>query len=201
MIDMQNSMFMGPNEYPYLPDETLAAARSVLDRAREAGAPVIHIQHQHARYEPMQPGHIGFEIHPTVAPIEGETVIVKRSSDAFDDTALDATLRDLGVETIVVGGMQTQHCVDTSCRRALGLGYDMILIADGHTTFDTEDLPASSIIAHHAATLADLAHARHEIIVRPSAEIVFEEGRTDLTSLAWGSRTRRGKGRRAEKDS
>jgi len=188
MIDMQNSMFMGPNEYPYRPDETLAAARLVLDRAREAGVPVVHVQHQHARYAPMQPGNIGFEIHPTVAPIEGEPVIVKRSSDAFDDTALDATLRALGAKTIVVGGMQTQHCVDTSCRRALGLGYDVILIADGHTTFDTDELPAASIIAHHAATLADLAHAKHEILVRPAEEIVFERVRHAADAGRFSSR-------------
>ena len=177
MIDMQNAMFMRPDAYPYLPDETLAAARLVIDRAREAGVTVVHVQHQHARYAPMQPGHIGFEIHPTVAPVDGEPVIVKRSSDAFDETELDATLRGLGAKTIVVGGMQTQHCVDTSCRRALGLGYDVILIADGHTTFDTGELPAASIIAHHAATLADLAHATHEIVVRPAEEIVFEQQR------------------------
>jgi nicotinamidase-related amidase len=49
--------------------------------------------------------------------------------------------------------MQTEYCVDTTCRRAYSLGYDIVLVEDGHSTWDTEHLAASQVIAHHNATL------------------------------------------------
>ena len=50
--------------------------------------------------------------------------------------------------------MKTQYCVDSTCRAARDLGFDAVLIADGHTCSDTTELKAVQIIAHHNATLA-----------------------------------------------
>jgi nicotinamidase-related amidase len=54
---------------------------------------------------------------------------------------------------LVVAGIQTEYCVDTTCRRAYSLGYDVTLVQDGHSTWDTPDLCAPQIIAHHNRTL------------------------------------------------
>jgi nicotinamidase-related amidase len=173
LIDLQNSMLSDPDEQPFHPDETLAAARSVLLKAREQGAPVVHVQHRHARLESMQPGHPGFEIDERVAPIDGETVIVKQCSDAFDGTPLAETLRGFGVDRIVVAGMQTELCVDASCRAALGHGFEVTLVADGHTTWDRAGIPAESVIALTNSSLADLAHASREIVPTVASEVEF----------------------------
>jgi hypothetical protein len=61
--------------------------------------------------------------------------------------------------------------VDATCRRAASEGFDVTLVADGHTTEDTPTLPAAQIIAHHNRTLGQLAHPDHPIAVRPRAEI------------------------------
>jgi hypothetical protein len=62
--------------------------------------------------------------------------------------------------------------VDTTCRRATTLGYDVTLAGDAHTTM-SEVLPAEQIIAHHNATLDDFGNDRHVVSVKRSEEINF----------------------------
>ena len=59
----------------------------------------------------------------------------------------------MGVGRLIIAGIQTEFCVDTTCRRAFSLGYDITLMSDGHSTWDTDVLPADTIIAHHNRTL------------------------------------------------
>ncbi|WP_301285903.1 isochorismatase family protein [Lysinibacillus endophyticus] len=75
-------------------------------------------------------------------------------------------------ENITVVGVRTEYCVDTTCRRALSLGYQVTLIADGHTTID-DILPAKQIIEHHNINLSKLSAADCKIAVVSSSEHVF----------------------------
>ena len=59
-----------------------------------------------------------------------------------------------GIERVIVAGLQTEFCIDTTCRAAMAPGLRVVLVSDGHTTFDTPDLSAAQIIAHHNRTLA-----------------------------------------------
>jgi nicotinamidase-related amidase len=87
-------------------------------------------------------------------------------------TPLLDELRRLEVTHVVVTGMQTELCVDTTCRRAITLGLEVTLVSDAHTTVDAT-LPAESIVAYHNAVLPELAHPRHHILVRPSRDVTF----------------------------
>jgi nicotinamidase-related amidase len=58
-------------------------------------------------------------------------------------------LRTNDVGKLVVVGLQTEYCVDTTCRRAYGLGYEVILVRDAHSTWDMGGMSASQIIDHH----------------------------------------------------
>ena len=116
VIDAQVSILDDSNAYRA--PETLARIADLLDRARTAGTPVIFIQHDHDRYEPMMPGAPGWQIHPAVAPHPGETVVRKRAADAFFGTELRAKLDDRAVTRLVVTGCETQYCVDATVRRS-----------------------------------------------------------------------------------
>ena len=63
-------------------------------------------------------------------------MIGKTASDSFYRTSLEDELRRLGTTQLIVTGMQTEFCVDTTCRRALSLGFDVTLVSDAHTTKD-----------------------------------------------------------------
>ena len=86
-------------------------------------------------------------------PRLGETVVVKRHCNAFQDTRLIEHLRSEAIDHLTVCGMQTQYCVDTFVRVAVDRGFKVRLVSDGHTTFGTMTLPADSIIAHHNEVL------------------------------------------------
>jgi len=96
----------------------------------------------------------GWALHPAVAPRGDEPVIDKDRCSAFHGTDLHEQLQRRGITHLVIAGMQTEYCIDTNCRDAHGLGYRVTLASDGHTTFDTPELPASAVVAHHNRTLA-----------------------------------------------
>ena len=91
-------------------------------------------------------------------------MVQKRHPDAFQDTNLQRELESRGIERLIVTGIQTEYCVDTTCRRAYSLGYGVTLVEDAHSTWDTDLLTAPQIIAHHNDVLggwfAELKEAR-----------------------------------------
>ncbi len=152
IIDMQMGMFTDMVA-PWRGEEVLARCAGLLARARAAGVPVFHVQHDGPEGDPLHRGTAGFPHHPDVAPKPGEPVIVKKNISAFHGTDFNDQLRRKGIERLVVAGMQTDYCIDTACRAAKGLGFAVVLADDAHTTFDSKVLPAERIVAHHNATL------------------------------------------------
>ncbi len=152
IIDVQLGMF--DETFPvYNGEALLGTVKGLLQRARAAGTPVIFIQHNGQGEDSLRPDLPGWAIHPAIQPAPGETVIQKDHPDAFQDTRLQSVLQGLGVKNLVVAGIQTEFCVDTTCRRAYSLGYTVTLAQDGHSTWDNEALTAPQIIAHHNLTL------------------------------------------------
>ena len=170
VIDMQIGLVEGAHQEGMVLDRIA----DLIGRARHAKVPVIHVQHHHATYAPLKAGASTWHLHPRVAPVEGERVIGKMASDSFHETPLLDELRRLGVTHLVVTGMQTEFCVDTTCRRAISLGLDVTLVRDAHTTIDAE-FPAELIIRYHNSVLPRLAHPSHRVVVRPSREVSFGE--------------------------
>ncbi|CAN5723586.1 cysteine hydrolase family protein [soil metagenome] len=173
IIDTQVAM-VETDPAPHNLEVFLAAVKDVLGRARASKTPVVFVQHISADYEPMTPGHPEFETHPDIAPMPGEPIVHKRACDSFYQTDLEEELKKLGAETLVVTGMQTEQCIDTTCRSAMSHGYDVVLVSDGHTTWDSNGLTAAQIIAHANTTLSDLAHPDKNIVVATAADIEFE---------------------------
>ena len=154
VIDVQKGMFRPPLR-PYRGEEVLARIRDLQDRARAERIPVVMIQHDGGPGEMLSRDSAGFAVHAEVAPKPGEEVIVKTRCDAFLGTGLDARLRALGIGRLVIAGMQTDFCIDTACRVAHGMGYDVTLAEDAHTTLDNAAMTAPQLIAYHGDLLKD----------------------------------------------
>lgn len=151
----------------------LPKIKTLLTEARASGIPVIYIQHDGAGGHPLEIDTEGWKLYPPLKPADGECVIRKRESDSFFGTTLQQELEKRGIAHLIVAGAMTEYCVDTTCRRAASLGYDVTLVGDAHLTRDNEVLTAANIIAHHNFVLNDFGAGEHVVRVRPADEIVF----------------------------
>jgi len=151
----------------------LPRIETLLSRGRASGTPVIFIQHDGPKGHPLETHTKGWEIHPSIKPLDSESVVRKRESDSFFETALQQELEKRRVTRLIIAGGMTEYCVDTTCRRATSLGYDVTLARDAHLTRDNGVLTAANIIAHHNFVLDDFGAGDHVIKVRPTDEIVF----------------------------
>lgn len=148
IVDVQQGMF-AVSQPLHRGEEVVQRIAGLLSRARADGIPVVHIQHDGGPGHVLAKGSAGWPHHPLVAPRAGEIVVEKQNSSAFHDTDLHRHLAAAGIDRLIVAGMQTEMCVDSACRGAVALGYRVVLVTDGHTTYDTPVIPADRIIAHH----------------------------------------------------
>jgi nicotinamidase-related amidase len=176
IIDIQRDYFPG-GAFPLVAPEAAAeAARKVLDSFREAGDPVIHMKHvwDEPDADFMRPGTEGIEIHPTVAPAGGELVLEKESPNSFLDTPLEEELRSRGPE-LVVAGMMSCMCVDSTVRAAAERGFSTTVVHDACAApdlrFNGVDVPGAAVHAAFMAALADEYAA-----VTSAAELLEDAG-------------------------
>jgi len=151
----------------------LPKIKTLLTKARASRIPVIFIQHDGAEGHPLETHTEGWKVCPSLQPVDGECVIRKRESDSFFGTTLQQELEKRGIAHLIVAGAMTEYCVDTTCRRAVSLGYDVTLASDAHLTRDNGVLTAGNIIAHHNIVLDDFGAGDHVVRVKPTGEIVF----------------------------
>ena len=154
-------------------DSVLPKIKALLTKARASGIPVIYIQHDGAEGHPLETLTEGWEIYPSLKPADAECVIRKRESDSCFETTLQQELEKRRIAHLIVAGGMTEYCVDTTCRRATSLGYDVTLASDAHLTRDNQVLAAADIIAHHNFVLDDFGAGDHVVRVKPTEEIVL----------------------------
>jgi nicotinamidase-related amidase len=146
VIDVQNFYFPGGRSELVDPVKAAEKAASAIAYARKENNPVIFIQHKSSE---------GMEINDLVKPIPGEAVFVKEEVNSFLGTGLTEYVKDLGVDTLVICGMQTQMCVEAAVRAAHDLGYKVILLHDAcaarNLKFGDREVSAADV---HASTLA-----------------------------------------------
>jgi nicotinamidase-related amidase len=175
IIDIQNDYFPGGAMELAGSTEAGELAGKLLDAFRGKSLPVIHVQHISTRPGAsfFVPGTRGVEIHPCVAPRDGEMLVRKNFPNSFRDTPLLQHLRDKGITRLVIAGMMTQMCIDTTVRAAADLGFDCTLAHDACATRDLSfggvTVPAASVQAAFLAALNGLFAK-----LRPVAEICAE---------------------------
>ena len=104
---------------------------------RETGRPIIHIQHcSRNPHSPLYSSSPGNLIKDLVRPQGEEPVLQKSVNSAFIGTDLEARLRRDGITALVLVGLTTNHCVETTTRMAGNLGFDTYLVSDATATFD-----------------------------------------------------------------
>ena len=176
IIDVQNAILTGrggvrQREADRALDDVVMRIAGLIRRAHAASVPVLYAQHDGPPGHRLEPDTPGWHLRPEIAPLDDEPVFRKRASDSFFETPLEDYLRDRGITRLVIAGCMTPWCVDTACRRAVSLGFDVVLVADGHTTVDAAGLTFEQIIAHHNTLLDGFDAGNHEVKVVPAADV------------------------------
>ncbi|MBI6872694.1 cysteine hydrolase family protein [Clostridium aciditolerans] len=130
-------------------EQLLNNINTLIEKARNSDTPIIYVQYTEGDDSFIAKGTPLWEIHPQIKPKEDDMIILKYHADPFYNTSLHEKLKALGVNKLVITGVQTEFCVDTTCRCAFSLGYKNVLVSDGHSTYDSDILSASQIIEHH----------------------------------------------------
>src|SRR5512145_3274419 len=132
IIDVQNDYF--PDGRMELQGSTEASLRikEILDFFRLNSMPVIHIQHNSVRPGAsfFLPGTPGTEFHDNVKPLENEKVFIKFFPNSFRSTGLDEYLKLNKISILVITGMMTHMCVDSTVRAAFDFGYECVVAGD-----------------------------------------------------------------------
>ena len=86
-----------------------------------------------------------WQLSPLLKRQENEKVFQKRYNSMFKETGLKEYLDQQGIEQLVLCGMQTEYCVDTSVKVGFEYGYKLVIPEGAVTTFDGEDIPAETL--------------------------------------------------------
>ena len=133
MIDCQNTYTQGVMELDGV-QAALDEAATLLERARVAGIPIIHIQHNDGPGSLYDIEGQSGAIVDRVAPREGEPVVVKSYPNSFVETDLDQRLKALHARDLVLAGFMTHMCVNSTARGAFNLGYAPTVVAAATAT-------------------------------------------------------------------
>ena len=171
IIDVQQALCTGEHA-AFESDRVIERINTVAARARSAGVPVVLIQHESPE-PPLQHGSAGWQLAEGLHTQATDLRMRKRATDSFHNTELQALLQARAIDHLVVCGLQSDFCVDTTTRRALALGYPVTLVADGHSTVDNGVLTAAQISAHHNATLSNITSFGPRATAMPAADVRF----------------------------
>jgi len=173
VIDLQRGAFDGVRSSVISePDRLIGNALDLLSAARRCSRPVIFFQHCEGAGEIFEEGSVQGQLHQSLAPFPTEKVLKKYESSAFENTDLETILRELGVEELVLCGLQSEFCISKTAKSALNLGFDVVLAADGHSTWPTKDESANVISARVNEELQASG-----VSLRSTAELVQSVGK------------------------
>ncbi|MYL32095.1 isochorismatase family protein [Pontibacillus yanchengensis] len=152
IIDVQKAMFtMAPPVHNG--KNLLQNISRLIEFANKKGLKIIFVQHNGPENSPLEKNTPGWHIHENISPRPKDIVIEKTTPDSFYDTALQSQLREHNIHKLYLTGIQTEACVDTTCRRGFSERYKITLVKDTHSTFDKPYISSQHIIDHHNEVL------------------------------------------------
>lgn len=170
VIDVQTDVVSGEYAGPLANrDVVLAQIIAAIEKAEQAGVQVVFIRDRDVSGGTGP----GFEVYAELPQPAGSVTIDKSNNNAFTRTVLGPFLQERGVEHVVICGMQSEYCVDTAIRAAVGRDFNVTLLEDAHTTADSPVLSGTQIIAHTNETLYAHGDLEHFCVTRAVSEDIF----------------------------
>ncbi|MEV0288864.1 isochorismatase family protein [Kribbella sp. NPDC050820] len=174
VVDVQTAFVSGSDAIPGA-ERLLKRVSELLERAREAGAVVVHLQNDGAPGADDEPDTPGWELYLPVKEGPRERVIRKPRDDGFDGTPLGEVLVGAGVRSVAICGLMSEMCVQATSRTALARGYRVVLPYDAHATHDVPAVPGVSdpVPAHVVSRVAAWALGDRAHNTVPTSSVTF----------------------------
>ncbi|TXT40339.1 MAG: isochorismatase [Comamonadaceae bacterium] len=166
IIDFQNAVFTEPAAYQA--DLVLERISGLIARARQAGMPVVYVQHDEASTI-WEKGRNTWHFPAVIAPQPDDFVSAKQHSSAFQGGNFQTELAARGIDELYVCGYASEFCLDSTIRQAAALGFKTVVIEDAHTTRHRPHLDAPTITQHHNWVWREMGQIR----VIPAAQLPF----------------------------
>ena len=171
VIDVQQGLCVGEGK-PYDCEGTISRINQVTEKARAANVPVIFIQHESSSGY-LEYGTEDWQLTDGLVNLPTDWYVRKNTPDSFLRTDLGHLLSEKGIDQLIICGMHSEFCVDTTTRRALALGYPVTLVGDAHTSAGNAAISAAQVIAHHNATLSNISSFGPRVTIVSAADIQF----------------------------
>jgi nicotinamidase-related amidase len=175
VIDVQESFRARPSWADVSNPDVADDAARLVDAARAAGDAVIWVLHSEPGSDtPFDPASGHVRLIDGLAPRDDEPVLTKTSRNAFTTTNLQQRLTELGIRELVICGIQTEQCCETTARLANDLGYDVTFVTDATATFPIphRDDPSRSLSTHDIIERTEYALAGRFATIATVASLV-----------------------------
>lgn len=173
VIDMQQGSFR-PYTLRHDTPGVIERINALAEAFRAQKYPVIFIQHDGSKEDCFLPGSTNWQLLPELNTDPTDYKISKTANDCFYKSELYNTLISLQVSTLYMSGCATDFCVDSTIKSAHSKDFEVMVIADGHTTANRPFASAQSIVDHYNWLWTEMTATKHKITVLKAAEVKFE---------------------------
>ena len=146
VIDVQNALVLAK---PFAVEEVISNIKNLIKTCRESNVEVIYIQHNDKVGDELEPNSEGWKIYGEISPNVNEEVINKNYNSAFKETNLKKHLDYRKINQLIITGMQTEYCFDTTCKVAFEYGFKVIIPEKTNTTFNNGNILAKDLYEHY----------------------------------------------------
>lgn len=178
VIDMQNGSFT-PETPRYDADGVVNRINQLAAEFREQGLPVVYIQHDGTGTGEFEKRSREWEILDELEVSPEDILVDKTANDVFYRSDLKAKLDQLKVNEIFITGCATDFCVESTVQSALTKEYQVVVVADGHTTAERPHITAEKIIAHYNWVWQNMLPTRGSLRVKRTEDILREMHRVE----------------------
>jgi len=146
VIDVQQGLI---DDQPARKDEFLLNLSLLIDAAHKSGTEVVYVRHDGGEGDSLAYGAPGWHLERSLKPRADERIFDKRFNSAFRKTGLHEYLAEQGVSRLVICGMQTEYCIDTSVKVAFEFGYEVIIPSGATTTYANPFLSGEKLVYYY----------------------------------------------------
>ena len=135
VVDVQNTLV---ELHPYNEEQILNNIAQLITKCRENETEVIYVRHHSTNNDFLPYGSHGWQIYNLLSPKDDEIIIEKTYNSSFRETNLKEYLEKQDIGTLILVGMQTDYCIDATCKIAFEYGYKVLIPEETNTTFDNK---------------------------------------------------------------